>query len=424
LVAGTYEKASDPGCPALTIESGISPSSEEFMIRIRTLSSLHAALGCILLFCAASSVWCQDETKQPNENGESAGASTRGDGASLPPLEPVPESEPRPLTFDPYHSFEGVPPSYLGPTYAACPMPRQNRYRAFLEYLYLQPGNAAVTGYAMPVNGAIIPPPYPRVPVGATAMVDPSYSSGARLGFAVTIDPCIEWGMTYSYFDSSTSSGLAVDAQNNIVLDSLVLHPGTEAADDAFLSADGSGNLKFHLFDIDRRKMITDCSCSLAYLFGVRFAKLTRDFNSTYTNSIDVENVATTINYDAAGLRFGLDGKVRSSTSGLMLYGQAIGSLLAGRFKSSYTQTDKYRGTVAYSSRNDDSIVPILDFELGVGWASRNDRWELRAGYMFSAWYNVVSNEQFIQSVQNTQAGDIRDTLTFDGLVARAEFRF
>jgi hypothetical protein len=182
--------------------------------------------------------------------------------------------------------------------------------------------------------------------------------------------------------------------------------------------------LKFHLFDIDRRKTITNCSYSLAYLFGVRFAKLSQDFNSAFVNSTTVENVATTINYDAGGLRFGMNGKLRSSTSGMMLYGQAVGSLLAGRFKSSYTQTDSYDGVVAYSSRNDDSIVPILDLELGFGWASQNDRWELRAGYLFSAWYNVVSNERFIQSVQNTQAGDIRDTLTFDGLVARAEFRF
>ena len=390
------------------------------------LTALPLCVFCawLSLSCMASSAWAQDETPKPTETRESTGASSRSNGTSLPPLQPVPESEPRPLTFDPYHSFDGVPPSYLGPTYQACPVPRQNRYRAFIEYLYLQAGDVAVTGYAIPVNGAVIPPPEPRVPMGATAMVDPSYQSGARLGFALTIDPCIEWGITYSYFESTVSHSVEVDAQDNIVLDALVLHPGTEAADGVYLTAGAGGDLKFHLFDIDRRRTITNCSYTLAYLFGVRFANLSQDFNSDFVNSTTIENVATSINYDAGGLRFGLDGKLRSSTSGLMLYGQAVGSLLAGRFKSSYTQTDNFRGVVVYSSRNDDSIVPILDLELGFGWASRNDRWELHLGYRFSAWYNVVSNERFIQSVQNTRAGDIRDTLTFDGLVVRAEFRF
>ncbi len=68
--------------------------------------------------------------------------------------------------------------------------------------------------------------------------------------------------------------------------------------------------------------------------------------------------------------------------------------------------------------------MPILDLELGLGWRGPRDRWRFSAGYLFSAWFNVVSNEEFIRTVQSGQMHGVDDTLTFDGLVARAELRF
>jgi hypothetical protein len=400
------------------------------MIRLVSHVSLCTLFGCLLLSCAGGSARAQDDEPDPSETRESTESSGDNSGDNLPPLQPVPESQsqslsqPRPLAYDPYRSFVDAPPSYLGPCYPACPMPRRNRFRAFIEYLHLHPGNIAATSYAVPVNGAVIPPPEPRVPVGATAIVDPVYQPGVRLGFGMTFDPCIEWALTYSYFESTTSHSIDVDAANNVVLDALVLHPGTLAADNVYLNAEAGSSLRFHLLDFDRRRIVTDCSYTLGYLFGVRFARLEQEFDSVFVNSTTVEQVATKINFDGAGFRAGLDGEVHASTNGLMLYGQAIGSLLTGRFSSEYAQTDNFQGVVANSSRKDNGLVPILDLEFGLGWTGRNDRWELRAGYLFSAWYNVVSNEAYIRSVQNSQTGDIRDTLTFDGLVARAEFRF
>jgi hypothetical protein len=43
---------------------------------------------------------------------------------------------------------------------------------------------------------------------------------------------------------------------------------------------------------------------------------------------------------------------------------------------------------------------------------------------LFSAWYNVVTTEPFINGVRNGYSGDISETLTFDGLNAGVEFRF
>jgi hypothetical protein len=263
--------------------------------------------------------------------------------------------------------------------------------------------------------------------MGTTAFVDPGYSSGLRLGFGIQVDPCRpgdEWSLVYTYFKNSTSSSIGVDPQDSIVIDSLVIHPSTSAADKVYLNASGNGDMEFHFLDVDRKANVADCGYKLDYILGLRFANMNQGFGSQFSNSTTVENVNTSIKYDGAGFKLGLDGQLHSSRNRMLIYGRGAASFLAGRFSSSYTQTDSFSGVVVNSTRLDDSIVPILDLEMGIGWTSRDDRWHVRLGYLFNAWYNVISNENFIESVQNAQAGDVRDTLTFDGLVTRAEFRF
>jgi hypothetical protein len=398
----------------------------------KSLTSSAVFLSCVwfLSLLPTGDAAGQNAKSQPKPAaGANASAAETGSTSTRTQLQPVPETGLRPLPFDPYESFANAPPSYVGPSYpmTACPPVRQNRYRAFLEYLYLQPGSAARTGYALPINGAVLPPPTPPVPLGQTAIVDPPYQSGVRLGVAMALDPCRprdDWSLVYSYLQSSADDSLSVDPQTSTVIQALVLHPSTLAADQVYLDAAGHGDLEFHLLDIERRANPVDCGYQLNAILGARFARLEQDFGARFTNSTTVEDVGTEINFDGGGFKLGLDGQLQSPRNRLLLYGRGTASFLAGTFRSSYVQNDSFRGVVAQSSRSDDSIVPILDLEMGIGWTSRQDRWQLRLGYLFNAWYNVVSNERLIHSVQQAQAGDIRDTLTFDGLVARAEFRF
>jgi hypothetical protein len=380
-------------------------------------------LVCCLAFQIAGGANAQNDNAAANRAAEGSSA------AGQVPLKPSPEPQLRPLPFDPYESFVDAPPSYLGPVYpsTSCPPIRRNRYRGFLEYLYLQPGSVARTGYAMPVDGPVLPPDTPPVPIGTTAFVDPGYSSGFRLGFGFEVDPCRpgdEWSVVYTYFKNTTSSSIGVDPQDSVVVDALVIHPSTAAADSVFLNASGDGKLEFHLLDVDRKANVSDCAYTLDYILGLRLANMTQDFNSRFVNSTTTEQVRTSIDYDGAGFKLGLNGELHSSRNRMRIYGRGTASFLAGRFTSVYTQTDSINGTLVRSTRFDDSVVPVLDLEMGVGWASQNDRLQVRLGYLFNAWYNVISNEKFIGSVQNAQAGDVRDTLTFDGLVTRAEFRF
>ena len=61
---------------------------------------------------------------------------------------------------------------------------------------------------------------------------------------------------------------------------------------------------------------------------------------------------------------------------------------------------------------------------MGIGWTSESGCLRLKAGYLFSGWFNTPTTDAFIRSVQLGQAGKLNDTLTFDGLTARLELVF
>ena len=135
--------------------------------------------------------------------------------------------------------------------------------------------------------------------------------------------------------------------------------------------------------------------------------------------------MTTQIDFDGGGIRAGLNGDVISET-GLFGYANGYASFIAGEFRSTFRQTDAAAmpTVIATTTRSDDRVVPILDLEIGVGWQSPTAAWRVTAGYLFSAWFNVVSTDDFIQAAHTAQFGGLSDTLTFDGLAARLDFRF
>ncbi len=68
--------------------------------------------------------------------------------------------------------------------------------------------------------------------------------------------------------------------------------------------------------------------------------------------------------------------------------------------------------------------MPILDFELGLAWLSAGQCVRISGGYMVAAWFNSVTTPGWIQSVQSGTFNPGGDTITFDGLTARAELKF
>lgn len=354
--------------------------------------------------------------------------------ASLASAQQPVVTEPLP-SFDPYGNVQpdvvipgaiAPPPSEIIvqetlPVYpAAIPV----RFVWFGEFLYLRASDAATTNYAVPVNGGVVPPPTPAVPMGPLAFTEHSWKPGFRAGFEWVWNDYSRWVVTYTDLKLKSSDSISVDPASTLALQSLVLHPSTLAADDYYLTAGANGRVKMRLGDLEYRRVFVDDWYRWDFLVGGRYAGLDQTFRSVFTNATTTETVDANVDFEGGGIRFGTRGDWRSCNHGWFIYAQATTSFIAGQFRSRYTQTDSFLGTVANTSRKDDRIINLTDIELGLGWHSKSRRWWFSTGYMFNTWSDMVNSAGVIRTAQATSFTPIRERLTFDGLTARGELRF
>lgn len=277
--------------------------------------------------------------------------------------------------------------------------------------------------FAVGIDGPIVAPP-PSNPIQVTpyAVVDPSYEPGGRVGFSRALDECSNLAATYTHFESTAQDQISIAAPD--VIRSLVSHPLSISASTDFLFGRASYGIDFQLADVEYRRVF---SCgelhSMSYIAGARYAHLTQDF-AAYFESLGTETVTTGIEFHGGGLRVGWEGERHARKCGLMVYGRATASLVAGEFQAEYLQVDSFDPTVVDTAWQGGQIITMLDLELGVGWASPSGRHRFTAGYVFDGWFNTVKTDQWIAAVQSNDLRGLGDTLTFDGLTARAEFRF
>jgi major outer membrane protein len=297
------------------------------------------------------------------------------------------------------------------------------RWQFYGEFLYLRPGNDKVS-YAVPINGAIVPPAgVAPVQVGPEGTVDNGFQPGFSIGLGYALSECSNIGASYTYFESNTADTTTRSAP--FVLRSLVHHPGTANAATDFLQADAAYSIDFQMLDVEFNRLLASGDLyALRYVIGARYGQLDQDFQSIFSNSTTTEIVATDVNFDGGGIRFGLEGERHAECSGFMVYAKGNASFLGGEFTGSYLQGDAFGGNVVNTGWTDDRIVSIVDAEIGVGYTCCESCLRFTIGYMVSAWGNVVTTDDFIQSVQTNNSTDVSDTLTFDGLTSRVEFRY
>jgi hypothetical protein len=292
----------------------------------------------------------------------------------------------------------------------------------FGEFLYLQPRNADVP-FAVPQDGIVIPGSVPTGPVG---VADPGFSPGFRAGGFFGLGPEARVIGTYTWFHSTTDE--TVDATAPSVINPLVLFPFTFNAGFTAQQATASSEIDFQLIDVDYQ-VVADC-CSLywwGYSGGARYARLTQDFtaNFPFAPPDGSTSLSTTSSFTGVGPRAGLEGeRMLFPSCGLRAYGKTSASFLVGRFDSTYQQVNQFNGVEANTSLKQDRIVPILDFELGLAWLSPREHVRISGGYLVSAWFNSVTTPAWIDAVQSGNYQPGSDTITFDGLTARAEVRF
>ncbi len=328
-------------------------------------------------------------------------------------VNPQEASPPCPPLYDPYVVTQQQP---------LVPQWDPYHFGLYGEFLYLTARNTDVS-YAVPQDGLLI---LGASPVGQTAVVSPGYSPGFRAGGFFTMGPDARLSGTYTWFSSTASSSVSTDGTN--VLNPLVLFPGTFNAGSIAQSASANLAVDYQLIDIDYEVIGERCDHYwFGYSVGARYAQLEQTFDSTF--SFDPPDGTTTLNttanFHGVGPRAGLNGeRCLFAGSGLRAYGKTSAAFLVGSYSTSYLQTNQFAGTEANTGVKQDRIVPLLDLELGLAWLSQGQRIRISGGYLISAWFNSIATPGWISSVQDGSYSPGAETVTFDGLTARAEVRF
>ncbi|HWB09647.1 MAG TPA: Lpg1974 family pore-forming outer membrane protein [Pirellulales bacterium] len=290
-----------------------------------------------------------------------------------------------------------------------------HRTSVFLEALFLKPRGADVAN-AQPQNG--IGPT--AVPFGAVSSNSPTYSPGFRVGATFALDRCSSIYAAYTYFQAESNGSQFVNPP--LVDHSLVTLPQIGNAASDGLASLSRFNIRFQFADLDyRRLMMGGRNWYVNYAVGARYANLQQLFRQTQVIGPTMTGVTSNIGMDAAGARLGLLGARKAANRGVYIYGNAFADILVGNFRSSYLQANNLAGVQGFNSWQNFRPVPILEYELGLGWVSPNGRWQFAGGYYFAAWFNCVTTSNYIQAVQTSNYVNASNAITFDGLVLRGQ---
>jgi hypothetical protein len=295
------------------------------------------------------------------------------------------------------------------------------RLVVFGDYLYWNVHGGDVP-FAQAFDGIIPALSVPRGPVG---VVSPQFQSGFRVGGGVDNPDGISIFGTFTYFFTERDAELA--AGNGLVLHNFLAFPNT--ANSAVDSLTSSANYKIRLYlaDLDTKcDIVHNESCRLNWLAGVRYAHNDQNVFSTFQVT-STTTVDSKINFDGIGPRFGLEGKY-FTRCGLYGYASGIVDVLFGQFRGNYEERNIFTGLVGLTSINANRVVPILEFELGAGWQSPSGAFRVSGGYYVGSWFNMMTTTSFASAIGNTNfttnGNNFRDSLVFDGFVARFEFRY
>ena len=253
---------------------------------------------------------------------------------------------------------------------------------------------------------------------------------GVRVGGALAFNDCFSLTASYTFFESDSFNTVVppVIAGGGGAVGSLVHHPGAGIVSSAGpLTA--YYNIDFQLGDVAfRRLLYGDNRGWMNYSVGGRYAHLDQDFrqfglfSGSQTGNI---NTVTDIEFHGGGLRLGLDGERRLGSRGLSFVANVAVSPVVGQFSSYYLEQNTSTATqLANAVWKDDRFVTILDYEVGLAWTGRCNKWRVFTGYTGSHWFNAITTPSFVNAVQNNNYVDVGDTISFDGITARIERRF
>lgn len=308
-----------------------------------------------------------------------------------------------------------------------CHCPRYH-IRAFGDYLYLRARDAEVP-FATQVNSQL--GANPAIQTSPLAILDPDYSSGYRAGIGICLSDLSELEVSYSAWETDTHNEIVRDATvPGQAIHSLLIHPGTRNVLTDTVAGAARMDMDYDLIDADFRKIFyRDCTTDLTYLIGLRYGEFRQNLQAVITDDLASATpdslVFSDIGFYGGGLRLGLEAEHYATRLPMLFYMKGISSLLVGDMRSTYRQTvqanSNYGVNTAWKAGR---IVPTFDLELGGGFYLPKGTIRVTAGYMFSAWTNMLKHEDWIDAVQANNFTDMSGVITLDGLVFRLEGRF
>jgi hypothetical protein len=298
----------------------------------------------------------------------------------------------------------------------------KHRSGVFGEVLWLRPGNVDVV-YATEQTSF---DPTLASPTGPIGRVNVDLGTGFRIGAGWAVSDSSSLVATYSWLSSDTSN--VIQATPGNVLNLEVGHPSVVTSGATSLSAAADYDIDFQLVDLDYRSLLWgNCDAAINYTAGIRYAHLSQEFLATQEifSAAGLTRVASEIDFDGFGIRFGLDGIKRHRDSGVLVYAKGHANFVAGEFKANFWQQNQFGGAAVI--RNDFAdyrVLSILETELGLGWESGGGRLRVTGGYMVQGWFNALTTGTYIDGVQAGNFTDLAETLAFNGLVGRLELRY
>jgi hypothetical protein len=298
----------------------------------------------------------------------------------------------------------------------------RHRSGVLAEMLFLRPGNVDVI-YAEEQTSF---DPVLASPTGPLGRANIDNGTGFRLGVNWAMDDCASLAATYTWFDSDTED--QINATPGNVLDLIVGHPSVVTSGATSISATAAYDIDFQLLDVDYRGLLRGtCDSAVNCSVGLRYAHLSQDFLASQEifSAVGLTTVATQIDFDGVGIRFGLDGVKRRAGTGLLLYAKGDVNFVGGEFQANYRQANQFGGAAVIGNDfSDYRLITIADAELGLGWESTCGRLRVTGGYLVSGWFNTLTTGSYIDGVRASSFTDLSETLTFDGLVTRVELRY
>ena len=300
----------------------------------------------------------------------------------------------------------------------------QHRCSVWGGFLYLHAGDVDMA-HAIQQNGT---GGAGTVPDGRVGVAAPEYEPAFIVGANWALSDCSSIWASYTHFESRTTDSLAAPPGVGGTVNSLVLHPGTLNAGSTSSFVTAGYDIDFDMLDINFSRLISGSNRhAINYHVGARYASLDQRFNQlgVFAPPTGELNTSSNIDFEGVGPRIGIDGRGRLGCGGFSLYGNTFLSFLLGEFTSRYEQFDLTTDTrQAYSDWTDARMVPQLESEVGLSWQSRSGRVRVSAGYQLQWWFNAITVGEHIQAVQRSNFVDIGDTIAFDGLTTRVEWRF